>query len=369
MKRALVVLAACTSSELPPPARPQLTVAPDAVVDAMPDAAPLVIEAGPPEGWLRGSTHVHAAPSGDSSTPVPDVVRWYESRGYDFVVITDHNRISELDPWAPTVGEPTLRDPGAGLIVFSGIELTYNPTGCLPAGDATGNCRIHVNLLGPTGRFPGRLEWADRKSPERVAKYQAALDQQKRLGGIAQLNHPQWHWGMTPEVLTEVARRGMSLVEIANVQFAKWNTGDVDHPSTEALWDAALAAGVTLWGVASDDSHHYDGGGRYPAGGAWIAVRSRREPQAILDAIAAGRFYASTGVTLARAEVVASELVVEVAPEDARSCTIEFIENGRRIAGTPGPIARRAVPPSGYVRAVVTRTDGKQAWVQPARRP
>ena len=28
---------------------------------------------------------------------------------------------------------------------------------------------------------------------------------------------------------------------------------------------------------------------------------------------------------------------------------------------------RRALPRTGYVRAVVTREDGKRAWVQPAR--
>jgi hypothetical protein len=31
-------------------------------------------------------------------------------------------------------------------------------------------------------------------------------------------------------------------------------------------------------------------------------------------------------------------------------------------------VARRAVPTVGYVRAVVTRDDGRRAWVQPVRR-
>lgn len=372
MRLALVWLglAACTRTESPAPAKPQLVTIPDAGTDgAMIDVSSIATTGGAGEVWLKGSTHVHAAPSGDSTTAIPDVIAWYETRGYDFIAITDHNRISELDAWDPTIGRTTIRDSESGLIVFSGIELTYNPTGCLPIGDPSGNCRIHVNLVGSTGRFAGKLEWANRKDPERLAKYQAALDQQKRLGGLAQLNHPQWLWGMTPELLIELARRGMSLVEIANVQFEQWNAGDATHPSTEALWDAALAAGVTLWGIASDDAHDYAvGGGRYPAGGGWIAVKARRDPQAILDAIAAGRFYSSTGVALSRAEVSAGELVVEVASAQAASYTIEFIENGARVASITGTSARRAVPASGYVRAVVTRNDGKRAWVQPARR-
>jgi hypothetical protein len=373
MRLALVWLglAACTRTETPAPAMPQLLVVPDAAAlahDPVIDVPSVAVAGDSGEVWLKGSTHVHAAPSGDSTTPIPDVITWYESRGYDFIAITDHNRISELDEWDPTIGRNTIRDTESGLIVFAGIELTYNPTGCLPVGDPSGNCRIHVNLLGATGRFAGRLEWANREDRERLAKYQAALDQQKRLGGLAQLNHPQWLWGMTPELLAELARRGMSLVEIANVQFETWNAGDETHLSTEALWDAALATGVTLWGVASDDAHHYAGGGRYPAGGGWIAVKARREPQAILDAIAAGRFYSSTGVTLSRAEVSANELVVEVTSEPTASYTIDFIENGKLVTSITGTSARRAVPASGYVRAVITRNDGKRAWVQPARR-
>jgi hypothetical protein len=321
-----------------------------------------------PEVWLKGSTHVHAKASGDSSEPIDSVIAWYADHGYDFIALTDHNRVSELDETSDTSGEVTLRDARAGLIVFSGIELTHNPVGCLPAGDASGNCRIHVNLLGPTARPSGKLEWAERRSHARLDMYRAAQVAQSALGGIAQINHPQWLWGMTPELLVEIARRGTPLVEIANSAFSMWNAGDATHPSTEALWDAALAEGVTLWGVASDDAHHYRGHGKYPPGGGWVVVRARREPRAILAALSAGRFYSSNGVVLARAEVERGALVVAVDPVATGRYTIDFIENGTRVGSVRRRVARRALPASGYVRAVVTRDDGKRAWVQPVRR-
>jgi hypothetical protein len=319
------------------------------------------------EVWLRGSTHVHAKPSGDSTTPIVDVAAWYERHGYDFIVLTDHNQVSELDPSSSTEGRIDLRS--SGLIVLAGIELTHNPSDCLPKGDDTGRCRIHMNMLGVTARPVGKLmDWPDRSTHERVAKYQSALAQGAKLGGIAQLNHPQWYWGMTPEVLVEVARRGVKLVEIANAQFEKWNAGDKDHPSTEQLWDAALAQGAALWGVASDDAHDYGpAGGKYPAGGGWIVVRARRDPTAVLESIARGRFYASTGVVLDRAEVVGDELVVDVGAGET-GVAIDFIENGRIVESVQGKSARRALPQTGYVRAVITRGDGKKAWVQPQRR-
>lgn len=344
-----------------------------AVVSAMDDPSagePERSALSPPdpggEVWLRGSTHVHAAPSGDSNTPIHDVIAWYEHRGYDFIALTDHNQVSELDTMSHTEGHIALRD--RGMIVLAGVELTHNPSDCVPRGDDTGRCRIHVNMLGVTARPVGKLEsWPDRGTHDRIAKYQSALAEGRRLGGIAQLNHPQWYWGMTPEVLVDVARRGIRLVEIENVQFTKWNAGDKDHPSTEQLWDAALGQGVTLWGVASDDAHDYNGLGKYPAGGGWVVVRARRDPQAILDAVGRGRFYASTGVTLERAEVVGDELVVEVAAAEAGAHTIDFVENGKLVESVQGMSARRALPATGYVRAVITRGDGKKAWVQPQR--
>jgi hypothetical protein len=334
------------------------------------DVDPLSWLTDPAEGevWLKGSTHVHARASGDSIEPTDHVIAWYEERRYDFIVLTDHNRVSELDEAGATHGQITLRDPTAGLIVFSGIELTHNPVGCLPAGDPSGKCRIHVNLIAPVARPGGRLEWAERRSHARVDMYRAALTAQAALGGVAQINHPQWLWGMTPDLLVELAQRGMPLVEIANAAFSKWNAGDATHPSTEALWDAALMRGVTLWGIASDDAHDYRGHGKYPPGGGWIAVRAHREPRAILAALAAGRFYASDGVVLDRVEVDGGELVVEVDPAASGRYAIDFIENGRRTATVRGKLGRRALPAIGYMRAVVTRDDGRRAWVQPARR-
>jgi hypothetical protein len=403
VRRLLVLLIACAGPDAAPPASPRLVSEPaqraaddddhEAETDVVPEPVsrptdlalaaigptrsstpPAFIAAirrpfaEPAEVWLKGATHVHGRASGDSGEPYKNIIAWYEQHHYDFIVLTDHNRVSELDAASNTRGEVTLRDPSTGLIVFSGIELTHNPIGCMPVGDPNGNCRIHVNLIAPTARPGGRLEWAERRSHARLDMYRAALNAQASLGGIAQINHPQWLWGMTPDLLAELAGRGVALVEIANAAFSKWNAGDAAHPSTEALWDAALARGARIWGTASDDAHDYNGHGKYPPGGGWIVVRARRDPHAILDALSAGRFYASNGVVLERATAEGDELVVAVEPGAPGRYTIDFIENGRRVDSIAGKVAKRMVPAVGYLRAIVTRDDGKRAWVQPVRR-
>ena len=342
-----------------------ISLADAALADAhLPDAAP---PAAPPRevGWLKGNLHVHAAPSGDSKTPVEDVMRWYQERGYDFIALTDHNRITDVD--GGTAGRVAVHTDG--LIVLAGVELTYNPSACdPPPPELDGKCRIHANVIGPTARPEGKIEWANRKSTLRVDSYQAALDRAAEWGGLVQINHPNWYWGMTSDVLTALARNGVRLVEVANMQFRNWSDGDATHPSVEALWDAALRAGETLWATAADDAHHYEDleHARYPAGGAWIMVRAARDPDAILQAIHDGRFYASTGVTLARAEVEDGALVVEVAASESDP-VITFIGDGRVLAEVRGATGRQPLNVATYVRAVVRRGDGARAWVQPAR--
>lgn len=364
-----IVVAACAagpgpSAPVPTPLSGDALAIDAAAVDAVP------VDVGPPVPWLKGSTHVHAQPSRDSTTPVPAVIAWYEQHGYDFIVLTDHNRITEID--GNTYGETWVRARDTGLIVLAGIELTFNPDKCLPQ-DVDMKCRIHVNGLGVTERVPGKLDWADRQTDQRLLQYTKGLDTITALGGLAQLNHPQWQWGMQPDLLIELGKRGFTLIEIANRQFDNWNAGDATHPSMETLWDAALTAGVDLWGVASDDAHDYqaDGGGQYPAGGGWVMVRARRDPDAIKAALAAGQFYASTGVTLSRADVVGAELIVEVDASDPGDHAIAFISDGKLIDAVTARAARIEIPAGHYVRAVVRRLDdptGAMAWTQPARR-
>lgn len=353
-RRVLAVgfLLGCTGS--PPdaaPAQPPVVLA--APLPVVPAAARVA------EPWLKGSTHVHSEYSGDSDEPVPGVIRWYREHDYDFIVLTDHNHVTVVDG-----------DTG-GLIVIPGVELTYNPSSCRPRPpEPGGKCRLHASLLGLEVRPRGRIEWADRSRRARIVQYQRAIDRSREWGGLVQINHPQAHWGTSAELLAELARRGAPLVEIWNQQYRRWNDGNHEHPSVEALWDAALTEGVTLWGVASDDAHHYRDlrRARYPAGGAWVMVRAARDPDAILDALAAGRFYASTGVELARAEVDDGALVVEVAPTSLGAHVITFLGDGRVLAEHRRRSARHALDETSYVRAVVHRDDGARAWVQPARR-
>ena len=341
------------------------------------DAAPLEPGRSEVAGYLRGSTHVHTAHSGDSHTSIDEVVAWYVAHGYDFIVLTDHNRVSDYTGSAP-------------LVVLRGIELTHNPATCEPPPpEADGKCRIHVNGIGLTaaaaaaeaaGRPPA-LEWKNGSSSLRVDMYQAAFDKTRELGGIIQINHPTWHWGVDGALLAELSRRGAVLVEIANMGFPSWSAGDEKHAGAEAVWDEALGRGAVVWGVASDDAHDYDdlaadrqaaGARVYPPGGGWVMVRAARSPEAIRAALERGDFYSSTGVTLERAEVLDGALDVAVAASSPGRHQIVFVGKGGavldRVEGRTAKFSLDRLS-GGYLRAVVIRDDGAKAWIQPVRTP
>jgi hypothetical protein len=135
-----------------------------------------------------------------------------------------------------------------------------------------------------------------------------------------------------------------------------------------ALWDAVLSSGRTVWGVATDDAHDYEegGGGRYPAGGAWIMVDAERDADAIVEAIGQGRFYASTGVFLREVGIEGDAFAVAIDDRSTGPHRIRFVGDGRTLAEASGRSARLTlVGATRYVRVEVEGPDGGRAWSQP----
>ena len=199
------------------------------------------------------------------------------------------------------------------------------------------------------------------------------------MDGLAQLNHPNFHYGADGPLVAALARDGLTLLEIAN---ASWDSNDTPddkgRPTSEAIWDEALTAGATLYGTATDDAHHYFDARAVAARGepvftgdrGFVMVRARKDPAAIRDALARGDFYSSTGVLLARVAHDARALTIEVDARSPGSHHFTFIGSGGRIVATSEgraasfPLARLR---DGYLRAVVTDGAGKKAWTQPIR--
>ena len=294
--------------------------------------------------WLKGNTHTHTTESDGDSSP-EYVARWYRDHDYDFLVLTDHNVFTDPATLSGLVSDTFLLIPGEE--VTSGFE----------------GKPVHVNGL----NIPRVVE--ARVAESLVATIQANVDAVREVEGVPHINHPNFGWSFSTEELAQV--RGDRLLEIFNGHPTVHNQGGGGTPGMEAVWDALLTGGKRIYGIAVDDAHHFQGEfSRHRAnpGRGWIAVRApRREAGAIMEALEAGHFYASTGVVIRDIRVTPSRIEIEIDPRGSFRHTTEFIgEGGRVLKTTGGNVAVYELDgPTSYVRARITGSGGAVAWVQP----
>lgn len=352
----LLLAGAC--SQTPDPATPSTAA-------SAPSSARFDPATRAPSPFLKGQLHCHSDTSGDSQTPPEDVVRWYADKKYDFIVFTDHNRITDV--------EGTQQ-----MLVLPGIELTQNASICDPAPEPNMQCLLHVNaLLIDTAKAESAGGLPRPQSIDRVEMFAHAVGVTEQLGGISMLNHPNFHYAADARVIGMVGRRGLNLLEIANEAVDSNNEGDARHPNTELLWDDVLASGARVYATATDDAHHYYDADEVRARGelafegdrGWVMVRADRNADSIREALRRGDFYASTGVTLADVRTTDTVLEVELSPDSPGDHEIRFVGSGGRVLqrseGRKASYDVTQSKRSRYVRAVIQDEQGHKAWTQP----
>jgi hypothetical protein len=129
-------------------------------------------------------------------------------------------------------------------------------------------------------------------------------------GGVPYLAHTYWS-GLRTELWE--ACEGLYGIEV-------WNAGcelEVGRGDSSLHWDEALERGASLYGLATDDSHHPG----YDSGFAWTMVRTAEKTQdAVLDALRTGRFYGSSGPEIHHVMEDDDSVVVHCSP--AQSVTL-----------------------------------------------
>jgi hypothetical protein len=136
------------------------------------------------------------------------------------------------------------------------------------------------------------------------------------------------------------------------------------------MWDHLLSEGHVIFGVATDDSHHYSDFSTNMAnpGRGWVVVKaSELSKEAIVDSLSTGQFYFSTGVELARLYMSDQSVSLEIV--QARDCIYHtrFIgKDGMVLSDSAGLEASYDISgDEGYVRAVIRSSYGRSAWTQP----
>jgi hypothetical protein len=291
-----------------------------------------------PGRFWRGNLHTHSTLSDGHRSP-EDVCRFYETRGYDFLALTEH--FLEQYDW-PLADTRPYRN--ACFTTIIGAELH-------PAKDRMELGREwHILAVGlPFDFAPG----AEDESGPALAR--RALD----AGAYVVAAHPQWYL-MTDR---DVAALGpVHAVEIFNAGCHD----DNDTAESAYMLDQVLAGGMRVTACATDDAHFVANSHDRAAG--WVMVKSERlEPDALLAALKAGDYYSSTGPAI-HDMVVEPGKCLSVRCSPAERVFLLGAAAKYKAIGEQGMTEAEfdlSDWPSPYARVLVRDGAGKKAWTNP----
>jgi len=350
---------------------------------------------GPSPRWYKGNLHTHTYWSDGDQFPEV-VLRRYRDAGYDFVAISDHNVLADVEHWLAIrtdssrmrslaeyrrlFGEEWVeqRLDGSGRLEvrlkrFDEYAVRVAESGrflVLQAEEITDHFEsrpVHLNAINVREivRPQGGTSIADVLQ----RNIDAVLEQRRATGQpmFPHVNHPNYGWAVTAEDLMDL--HGERFFEVYNGHPLVHNDGDSLRPSTDRLWDIVLTHRLTsgldvVYGIATDDAHNYgppDSTHANPARG-WVMVRADTlTAEAIVAAMEEGAFYASTGVVLAGIEASPERLALRIEGEPGAEYVTEFIGTregfDRSVGGVPDvsglPVTGRYSADIGAVLATV----------------
>lgn len=330
--------------------------------------APIVTQGQTPQ-WYKGNMHTHSLWSDGNDFPEM-ICEWYKTRGYHFLTLSDHNVLSRGEKWISDQlpvkrGAPQAFARYQGRFGDDWIETRKTDNGGLEIRlktldefrgqfeqpgkflmiqaeeitDHFGSLPIHINatnlgeLIRPQGG-EGVVE-----TIQNNLKAVEAQSVKFNRPVIAHLNHPNFGYGVSSTQLAAATRE--HFFEVFNGHPSVNHRGDENHVGIERMWDIANALRLThfkaqpLFGVATDDSHHYFSEQGSIPGRGWVQVRAASlDPDRIVEAMEAGDFYASSGVTLedVQWDKAAKSLQVRVAAEAGVSYRIQFVGTRKKAA-------------------------------------
>jgi hypothetical protein len=375
--------------------------------------------------WWKGNTHTHTLWSDGDAAP-EHAADWYVNNGYHFLVLSDHNVLSQGDRWFEVSESQGSRLRAADIEL---LEARFGPgwvverrdgdrremkLKTLPELRATferddfifiqgeeitdrfERHEIHVNGLNLGTVIPPQGGESIQETIQRNIDAIIADGQAANRPVLGHLNHPNFGRSLGPEHVAAI--RGERFFEVYNGHRSTLGHGDLKTTATEQIWDVALTIRLIehdlglLYGLATDDAHNHHGTRDVSVPGrGWVWVRCRRlGAAAIIDAMRAGDFYASTGVRLADFGADEGRLWLQIVPQPGVTYRTEFIGT-RLVDGSPAISGQllatshdlapsyRMTGDELYVRARVISSrlhpdpfadgDMETAWVQPVLGP
>ena len=308
--------------------------------------------------WYKGNLHTHSYWSDGDDFPEM-IMDWYKSQDYHFIGLSDHNILAQGEKWKLIPNsyvhrkafEKYLEKFGEDWVVYEKDENDrfrvklktleeYRPR-FEEAGkfliiqseevtDGYDGKPIHLNAT----NVQSLVEPRHGNSVTEVMQNNInAVNEQRAKTGVPMfphINHPNFGWAIMVDDMIPLT--GERFFEVYNGHPMVHNYGDSTRIGMEKMWDILITHYLrdgkpVMYGLATDDAHNYHvySGDNSNPGRGWVMVRANDlTPEAIINAMEAGDFYSTTGVTLEDVSYDADQLSLKIDKEGGINYRIQF---------------------------------------------
>jgi predicted metal-dependent phosphoesterase TrpH len=287
-----------------------------------------------PGRFFKGNLHTHSTQS-DGVLSAEEVCRRYRERGYDFICLSDH--------FLPVYDFPvtdTRAFRTADFTTILGAEVH------VPSTALGEKWHLLANGLPPDfeATRPG-------ESAQALAARCAAA------GAFVSIVHPEWYSLGLDDAHGIDAAHAMEVYNHTSTVLSDRGLG-------WGLLDQLLARGRRLHALACDDAHFKVD----DAFGGWVMVHAEEnDPDALVEALKAGRYYSSTGPEIHAIRFEGDEVEVECSPATG----VYLLGKGSRNTQVLGQDLTRVrlqdskLGKDSYRRIAVVDAQGRKAWSNP----
>jgi predicted metal-dependent phosphoesterase TrpH len=357
--------------------------------------------------YWKGNLHTHSFWSDGDDFPEM-IADWYQRHGYHFLAMTDHNVLSDGERWLDIdLSKPARKEALEKYVARFGptwvetraqkdkTQVRLKPLAefrsmlevpghflMIPGEEIThrfAKLPVHINAINVRDLVTPADGGSVRETIQVNHRLVAEQQRKTRWRTIAVLNHPNFGWGVRAEDMIEAEE--LRYFEVFNGHPSVRNYGDQSHAASERMWDIILALRLgkhrlpVVYGLATDDAHGYHvyGVGKVNPGRGWIMVKAPYlAAEALVNAMATGNFYASTGVTLTKIHCDDKTVALSIRPEKGVSYRTQFLatmkdaplssEPHRDAKGEPLQVTEIYSPEIGKVVAETTSLEPAYQW-------
>ncbi len=280
--------------------------------------------------WYKGNIHTHTTDSDGELSP-KEVISLYKNKGYDFLSITDHNKLTY-----------SAKLKKEGLCLIPGEEIN--------GGKSIIGTLFHIIAL--------NIKKEIIIDKEKTTAQQIINKIRKEKGEVI-IAHPYWS-GLTFSDLYPL--RNYLGIEIFNSDCLY----SIGRGESSVHWDNLLAKDKQIFGFAVDDAHRYSDIKYRPMdmGKGWIMVKALNK-NLIMDSIKKGLFYSSSGPLIKNLSIEKKIIKVETSPVSSITF-VSFPTKGKRLTASLINQAEYKIKgDEKYIRIRCTDKFGKKAWTNP----